>query len=331
MLRSRSYLKNLNLKNILLLETKCHLNRKNVVLRSYVNQQLQVKDQHQNDIRFNEIGIQMISEKWRSILFGKKRQNNEEFVNKIKKNLENFGLNTNSSNNFQQIPEGLQIPKLFGANLDEHFKIIASQQSDKYVRIISNLIASEIPTMPKNWSFKQGWTRYDSNNPDGIQVEYPYDESLVFDVEVLVSQGNLPTMAVAVSDMCWYSWCSNTLIHDVFHHSSIFDELIPLEKTDKYGNRLIDTERIIICHNAGFDRSFVKEQYLPNRSKINFLDTMCLHIACSGLTSEQRALKNSQKSNEESEVKISLEKENNKYNNFKNFNFNSQPVRVMFS
>jgi DNA polymerase gamma 1 len=324
MIRSRFYVNKYRLKNFLLLESKCYFSKTNGVLRSSsLDEQLKINNEDQNDIRFNEIGIQMISEEWRSILFGKKRAHNEELVNEIRKNLEKFGLNTNPTSNFQQIPCDLKIPKLFGRNLDEHFKLIAGKQSDKYVRMISDLITSEMPLMPTKWSFKQGWTKYDSNHLDGIQIDNPSDEALVFDVEVLVSHGNLPTMAVAVSNTCWYSWCSNTLIHDVFHHASIFDELISFEKTDKYGNRLFDNERIVICHNAGFDRSFIKEQYLPNRGKLNFLDTMCLHIACSGLTSEQRALKNSQKTNDENEIKL-IKKE-------KRFeNFNSQPVRILF-
>lgn len=45
--------------------------------------------------------------------------------------------------------------------------------------------------------------RYDSNNNTFEIVDFPKDEVLVFDVEVLMSDGHVPTMAVALSDKAW--------------------------------------------------------------------------------------------------------------------------------
>ena len=47
------------------------------------------------------------------------------------------------------------------------------------------------------------------------------------------------------------------------------DDLIPMES--KKGEKTFEnsSERILIAHNAGFDRSFVKEQYFMEVS-INF-------------------------------------------------------------
>ena len=49
--------------------------------------------------------------------------------------------------------------------------------------------------------------------------------------------------------------------------------------------------RLVVGHNVGFDRSFVKEQYLLDASRTRFLDTMSMHISVGGLTSYQRILK----------------------------------------
>ena len=50
--------------------------------------------------------------------------------------------------------------------------------------------------------------------------------------------------------------------------------------------------RLVIGHNVSYDRARCSEQYkAPPASKTRFLDTMSLHIAVSGMTSEQRSLK----------------------------------------
>ncbi|KAH3836065.1 hypothetical protein DPMN_109434 [Dreissena polymorpha] len=58
-----------------------------------------------------------------------------------------------------------------------------------------------------------GWVRYGA---DGIPepVEYPPDDVLVFDVEVVVEEGNYPTMATAVSDKYWYGMLTKIYISD---------------------------------------------------------------------------------------------------------------------
>jgi DNA polymerase gamma 1 len=91
-----------------------------------------------------------------------------------------------------------------------------------------------------------------------------------------------------------------------FSHLS-FNDLIPFESNDP--NERKNKKRIIIGHNVGYDRSYIKEQYylevrvydmnffkiffgklILKRSGLRFLDTMSMHIACFGLTSEQRSL-----------------------------------------
>ena len=60
-----------------------------------------------------------------------------------------------------------------------------------------------------------------------------------------------------------YSWCSENLTSDKFHWSEGLhvSDLIPLEKKTGMTSTRPGNKRIVIGHNIGFDRSFVKEQY----------------------------------------------------------------------
>ncbi|CAL1528194.1 unnamed protein product, partial [Lymnaea stagnalis] len=91
-----------------------------------------------------------------------------------------------------------------------------------------------------------------------------------------------------------YSWVSEFVIQDKFRWISKpkIKDLIPLETlpdsiAPPTGEWL---PRLIIGHNVGFDRSFVKEQYLIEGTELRFLDTMSMHIAVCGQTSLQRLL-----------------------------------------
>ena len=62
-----------------------------------------------------------------------------------------------------------------------------------------------------------------------------------------------------------YSWCSEAVIKDKFRWSRNpqLCDLIPLESSpEEHGSNLKSNQKkVIIGHNVGFDRSFVKEQY----------------------------------------------------------------------
>ena len=88
---------------------------------------------------------------------------------------------------------------------------------------------------------------------------------------------------------------------------------------------------VIIGHNVSYDRARIKEQYFLNVSskcsvpvflrwnstssvfhylqptRMRFLDTMSMHIAVSGITSFQRALKMSINKNLKTQTKVSAE------------------------
>uniref|UniRef100_A0A182YK54 DNA polymerase subunit gamma-1 n=1 Tax=Anopheles stephensi TaxID=30069 RepID=A0A182YK54_ANOST len=192
----------------------------------------------------------------------------------------------------------LKLPPLRGANIEEHFYAIAEEQSEPYRHAVEQL-PEDTPPMPGVWARTPGWTRYDPVTGKPCAIPFPTDAALVFDVEVCVRAGPLPVMATATGTAgCWYSWTSPSLLNsDVtgsgspsgsYQHS----ELIPLESKPV---EFVHPARIVIGHNASYDRARVREQYYLQPTGLRFLDTMSLHVCVSGITSYQRAMLKSAK------------------------------------
>lgn len=69
-----------------------------------------------------------------------------------------------------------------------------------------------------------------------------------------------------------YSWCSERLIQNDFMYFShlSFNDLIPFESSNK--NERKSHKRIVIGHNVGYDRSYIREQYhLDVRNKFCYI------------------------------------------------------------
>lgn len=263
-----------------------------------------------NTVRVNEINMQMLSKSLHKQLFkedDKQEHLSEKEINNIKKNLSTYGINVEDATRLTDV--NLKLPILEGKDIEEHFYNIGKVQVKPYLKIINEII-KDIPEMPKQWLFKEGWTRYTT---DGKMesVDYPLEDGIVFDVEVCMKQGPLPTLATAVSNKAWYGWVSNSLAQGI---NQVFDTqlfmpnmLIPIESNkDEYGHKLNQHQKkpkIIVGHNVSYDRSRIKEQYWMNCTGSRFLDTMSLHICVSGLNSYQRSLLLSNK-------KTDLEKDN---------------------
>uniref|UniRef100_A0A8C3JRU7 DNA polymerase subunit gamma-1 n=1 Tax=Calidris pygmaea TaxID=425635 RepID=A0A8C3JRU7_9CHAR len=187
----------------------------------------------------------------------------------------------------------LQLPRMYGDNIDEHFRLLAQKQSLPYLEAANELLRCELPPVPAQWAWQLGWTRY---GPDGQAeaVDFPEERAVVLDVEVCVADGHCPTLAVAVSPHAWYSWCSRRLLEQRYSWSShlTLADLIPLESpaAASCAGKQDWQERVVVGHNVAFDRAFIKEQYLIQGSRVRFLDTMSMHMAISGLTGFQRSL-----------------------------------------
>lgn len=102
----------------------------------------------------------------------------------------------------------LKMPMLKSSNsVFEHFHQIGYDQFGLYQKLLEAAIeiSTNMPNKPSKWEFRTGWTKY---NSDGSfeAVEAPSESILFFDVEVCVLDGQLPTLAVALSPTNWYSW-----------------------------------------------------------------------------------------------------------------------------
>ncbi|EPB85093.1 hypothetical protein HMPREF1544_08145 [Mucor circinelloides 1006PhL] len=171
-------------------------------------------------------------------------------------------------------PIDVQLPKLLGANLEEHFMRIGLEQAVPYLDQCEQLTKINLPDMPKVWKKTSGWTRYKDGT--ACPVDHPLEPSMVFDVEVLMSEGKYPTMAVVASQEAWYSWTSPYLLGE----TKVKEQLIPFGDTNE--------KRLVIGHNVGYDRARIAEEYSRLDSNIRYVDTMSLHIAVAGLCSQQR-------------------------------------------
>ncbi|XP_061577510.1 DNA polymerase subunit gamma-1 isoform X1 [Cololabis saira] len=277
---------------------RCPLQRTLVSLRwrypryFYSTKPYSVQGEDPTETRLNPLNIQMLSKNLHEQIFcGTQPQYNEEAVERSIRHLKKHELWGKEASLLPDVE--LKLPPMYGKSIDEHFRILAEKQSLSYLEAAEKLLRAEVPPMPREWSWDVGWTRY---GPDGEsqKVDFPDESALVFDVEVCTTEGQCPTLAVALSPSNWYSWCSKRLIEERYSWSNqlTLADLIPLEtpfnSARPPGGQWKD--RLIVGHNVSFDRTYIKEQYFLKGSKARFMDTMSLHMAISGLTGFQRIL-----------------------------------------
>ncbi|KAI9208094.1 DNA polymerase family A-domain-containing protein [Polychytrium aggregatum] len=229
------------------------------------------------EYRENQIGIQMLSKNLYEQLFPQRGPGaSPDQVNFSRKLLKDFDLLGKT-----QAPLGevkLELPKLLGSNIEDHFTILGLEQCHPYLDMATSFCSPKVapPAYPKTWSQTPGWTRY---NADGSaeSVPYPDADAIVFDTEVLYKLSPLPVMAVALSETHWYSWTTA----DLFSRDKPFRDLIPLGQPDR--------PKVIIGHHVAFDRARIKEEYQVESTQYAFIDTLSLHCAVGGLSSQQRS------------------------------------------
>lgn len=250
-------------------------------------------------LRFNPIGVQMLSPGLHRQVFGGARDKpSADAVDRSVRHLKEQKLWGHETASLPDVD--FKLPQLLGSDLEEHFLELGRRYSVDYKLAAETLSETRLPAFPPLWNFAPGWTKYTNGGKDMTMVDYPDETSLVFDVEVCMKEGHFPTLATAASGECWYSWCSPQLVGERFRwkeHVRLAD-LIPLERN--VGPEK-SPARIVVGHNVGFDRSFVREQYMIEGSRLRFLDTLSLHMCVSGLTSLQRALSMASKSDKASE------------------------------
>ncbi|XP_027240053.1 DNA polymerase subunit gamma-1 isoform X3 [Cricetulus griseus] len=254
--------------------------------------QSQTPSSEDGQLRLNPLLIQMLSRGLHEQIFGCGGERPDEAaVRRSIKHLQKHGLWGQPTTPLPDVQ--LNLPRLLGGNLDQHFRLLAQKQSLPYLEAAASLLEAQLPPQPGSWAWAEGWTRY---GPEGEAepVAIPEERALVFDVEVCMAEGTCPTLAVAISPSAWYSWCSRRLVEERYSWTSQLSpaDLIPLDvsagassSTQQYWQ-----EQLVVGHNVSFDRAHIREQYLIQGSRMRFLDTMSMHMAISGLSSFQRSL-----------------------------------------
>jgi DNA polymerase gamma 1 len=183
-------------------------------------------------------------------------------------------------------------PDLIGKNIAEHFSRMGELACRPWRGLSEEAALWKIPKIPPCFSSNVGWTFYPSDKPDQpvYLKDKPPDESiLVFDTESSWSLSKYPLFAVALGKAGWYSWTSLAV-----HSQSDKDcKLIDIGEPER--------EQLIIGHNVSFDRISILEEYRLEENKRRFVDTMSLHVAVAGLSSQQRPAWNMNKKTCEAE------------------------------
>lgn len=243
------------------------------------------------EFRKNALNIQMLSTNLYDQLFNEPRHTNEDVLKMILKELSKYDL----PSILHKVPDvELQLPPIEG-NIVEHFYKIGKIQSDQYAILMDEFLKHKIPEMPKEWVFKEGWTRYCGNEIESC--DYPKEKVIIFDVEVCCIEGDLPTLATAVTSEAWYSWTSKDLINCNTRSGRNLGysckDLIPFEtsiNSKEKSTEWTNTPKLCVGHHVAFDRARIMEQYWLSRTALRFIDTMSLHVAISGITSYQKTL-----------------------------------------
>ncbi|KAF8927594.1 DNA-directed DNA polymerase gamma mip1 [Haplosporangium gracile] len=176
------------------------------------------------------------------------------------------------------------VPPLRGLTIEDHFYNIGKLDSERYQELATTFAQSPVHSPPETWILQEGWTRY---GKDGsvTRVDFPKEKMLTFDVETVPNLSKYPVMACALSPKAWYGWVSPWLINPLTKDGRQNDcHLISFGPSQ---NRKGD-ERILVGHNVGYDRARVLEEYCLEQNGMRYIDTMSLHIAASGLCTQQR-------------------------------------------
>lgn len=193
------------------------------------------------------------------------------------RHLKKCSINSVTASPAKEVAQGqLEMPKLVGQDIREHFYRLGQWLIDPHLKRIEGALSKQPVPFPSLDRLKidAGWHKYDAEG-NATKVAVP-DASLLFlDVETCeASKSKFPILAVAFSVTEWYVWLSED-----FLHLRPATSLIP-----------IGTKKLIIGHHVAFDRSKLLEEYdLADEAGNIFLCTMSLNSAVSGLCHHQRS------------------------------------------
>ncbi|CAG8502331.1 8100_t:CDS:2 [Ambispora gerdemannii] len=241
----------------------------------------------------NEFGVEMLPDWLYSQIFQRttRPKVSKEHLRLAKDHLNKQGLADKKSDPLTALQE-FKLPNLCGSTIAEHFLRIGEEQARPVRELAIQFADVLLPEIPTKWERKAGWTRYTGNGKEPESVDYPNEELLCFDVETFLKDSPFALMAVAASPNAWYAWVSPQLIEYANNKKKPMNRNVDSASNNNKGRLIpignIKKARIIVGHNVGFDRARIKGEYRLDPSNTYFLDTMALHVAVSGLCSQQR-------------------------------------------
>ncbi|KAI9092441.1 DNA polymerase family A-domain-containing protein [Phlyctochytrium arcticum] len=255
--------------------------------------------------RKNEVGIHMISSALHSKLFPK-RPPGESLTTATDRqralafqHLEEWNLLGKALPPQEEVT--IDLPELTGNTIKSHFRNLGLSQASHNWDQAERMARTTLPPMPKRWTDTQeGWIRYDYDGSThaGIPISFPPEDTLVFDVEVMYKVCPYPVIAIAAGTTHWYSWISPGFL------SNLEPEYKP-KTLISFGD--CNDSRLIIGHHVAYDRARILEEYKLQDSQLAFLDTMSLHSAVGGLSSQQRPAWRLYKKEEKSNAELKLD------------------------
>ncbi|KAI9219765.1 DNA polymerase family A-domain-containing protein [Blastocladiella britannica] len=245
-----------------------------------------------SSLRVNPFNIQLLPPALHEQLFpatsSPPTSGSDPAVRIAQRHLSSWELDTSKSTT---APEpGMVLPPLIGNTIDAHFRAIGDAAAEPYLGLVSSWLSrpqSDDPPRPGSWVSTPGWTCYPRDGSAPFAVDAPNDPLLVFDTEVCVKRARYPVMATAMSANAWYGWLSPWLFVDPAAPTTLTadtttvrgaSDLIPLGPD----------VRVVVGHNVGYDRAGVASEYCMAGTKTRWLDTLSLHVATNGMSSQQR-------------------------------------------
>lgn len=178
----------------------------------------------------------------------------------------------------------LNLPALLDRNIQRHFWKLGDlmgwpyfQMAEEFSRLPGPPFAMDMSFMEGKWSNAPGWTQYAFDGTLVGAAPFPQEEVIVFDVETCPDFGPWPLLAVAMSSRAIYGWVSPIIFGQ--RQEAGPPPLIPLQDAQA---------SLCIGHNVSYDRARILQEYKLDRSPRRFFDTLSMHCAVAGLSSQQR-------------------------------------------
>ncbi len=234
------------------------------------------------------------------------------------------------------LPEiyGEFVPPLLAENVEEHFKAMAGELAEPYFSVAneaayldwSSIVLpqeSDFTSFFNLHSFPSNWYHFCPSKKQFIACPGgPADEAVIFDVETapkVQEFSKLPILACALGKSGLYLWISPQL-SELAEAASIESTKCPEDSENMTQDEIDNTANtrdipyskaskliplskplLVIGHHVSFDRARILEQYSLERTPQRFLDTLSMHCAVAGISSQQRGLWKEQKKLESDE------------------------------